>query len=739
MKKLFLLVCLLAFAGITKAQLNLEAIWKSGTYAAKSAGGLQWTADGTHYAEQITDANGKPCIVLIAIANGKVTDTLMKGTDFIPKDSSKAIVPMSFEISDDGKRIVLATEMEAIYRHSTMEKNFIFFRDAKKLEALSTKGKQRYAQFSPDGLKLAYIIDNNLYYADLLADEITEVQITTDGKRNEIIYGATDWVYEEEFGINRAFYWSPDSRRLAYYRFNESKVHEFSLSFYKNGNYPVEEKYKYPKAGEDNSVVTVEVFGLEARSKVYNYQPEENAQAYYIPRLKWTADPNVLCIEKLNRLQNELNLLLVDVTTKSIQTVLTETSDKYVDVEAKGDCPVFLKDKKSFIWMSEKTGWMQAYLETVVNGRCQEQQLTNFTTQLTSFYGYQEDNHTAYFQICQKPYEKAIVSVKDGQMTPYYFWNTAVKTGNYNASFSPDLRYAIVTYSSSNTPPVTHLCAMDNGGTSIRMLEDNTALVAKLGQLNLSPVSFFSFKTADSTELFGYVIKPLFMKKKKKYPVFMTCYGGPGNSQVEDRWGGANYLYYQYLASLGYAVVCVDNRGTGNRGAAFKQCTYLNLGKLETDDQIEAAKFVGTWNWVDKDRISMFGWSYGGFMASNCILKGADVFKCAIAVAPVTDWRFYDNIYTERYMRTPATNKSGYEETACLAYADKYKGHLLLMHGTGDDNVHFQNSLELSNALINKNKQFETFYFPNKNHGIYGGYSRLVLFTKMTEFLLKNL
>jgi dipeptidyl-peptidase-4 len=721
------------------AQLNLEAIWKTGTYSAKSAGGLQWSNDGKCYAELIYNDAGKPNIVLYSVETAKIIDTLMRPNDFVPKDSIKGIKPMSFSISDDGKRILIATEMEAIYRHSTIEKNYIYFKDSKKLEPLSAKGKQRYAQFSPDGLKVAYIIENNMYYVDLLADEITEVQITKSGKKNEIIYGATDWVYEEEFGINRGFYWSPDSKRIAYYRFDVKAVKEFSLTMYKNNTYPVEEKYKYPKAGEDNSIVTVDVYGLENRDVIYSYSPSENPQAYYLPRVKWTNEPTVLCIEKLNRLQNHLDLLLVDVNTRILTTVLTETSDKYVDVDAKGDCPIFLNDKKQFIWLSEKSGLMQAYFEPVYKDGTAEKQFTFFTAQLTAFYGYKESTQTAYFQICKQPYEKQIVQVKNSVVTDLWFWNERSTTGNYSANFNEHLSYGLITYSNFNTPPVTQLCSFIDSVRVLRMLEDNAALKAKLAALHLAPTSFFSFKTADSTELFGYVIKPLFLKKKKKYPVFMTCYGGPGNSQVEDRWGGANYLYYQYLASLGYAVVCVDNRGTGNRGLAFKQCTYLNLGVKETADQIEAAKYLGTWNWVDKNRISMFGWSYGGFMATNCILKGADVFKCAIAVAPVTDWRFYDNIYTERYMQTPATNKAGYVNTSCLNIVDAYKGKLLLMHGTGDDNVHLQNSIELSNALINKNKQFDMLFFPNKNHGIGGGYSRLVLFTKMTDFLLKNL
>ncbi len=743
-KTLVAFAFLMGFAIQLQAQITLEEIWKKGTYAAQSAGGFHFMPDGESYYSLIYSKE-QPFVVRYELSSGKALDTIMRAKDFVFKSDENSpsitIKPSQVTISPDGKRILIATEMEAIYRHSTVEKNYIYFLESKKMDVLSIagNGKQRYAQFSPDGLKVAYIVDNNMYYADLQADEITEVQLTKDGAKNQIIYGATDWVYEEEFGINRAFYWSPDSRRLAFYRFDESNVKQFTLPIYKNETYPVSETYRYPKAGEDNAAVSVQVMELENRKVIYDYNPiklKYDAQSYYIPRVKWTQSSNYLCVELLNRLQNNLDVLLLDMQNATSRVLLNELSKTaYVDVEAKGDAPIFLEDQTKFIWVTEESGWMQAQFRSMIDGHVVSQ-IGNFENrQMTHLYAYDEKKKLAFFQVCMKPYEKEVVAV-NGDNAEIKI--TANIRGNASVDFSDNLKYAVYTYSDVQTPPVVKLINED--GSLLRILEDNANLKAKLAGMKMNYPSFFEFTTVDGTTLYGYNMKPSKMKKKAKCPVFMTCYGGPGSAQVEDRWGGANFMYFQYLTDLGYGVVCVDNRGTGNRGAAFKQCTYLKLGEIETIDQIEAAKYIGkNWSWVDAKRISMFGWSYGGFMASNCILKGADVFKCAIAVAPVTDWRFYDNIYTERYMQTPALNASGYQNTACTLYADNLKGKFLLMHGTADDNVHFQNSMELTNALFAKNKSFEQYFFPNKNHSIAGGYSRWLVYDKMTKFLQSNL
>jgi dipeptidyl-peptidase-4 len=708
-------------------------------------------------------------------ASGKAIDTLLKSNQLTPKDSTKAIKFSGFELSNDERKIILATEMESIYRHSTMEKNFIYFRDSKKLEALSSKGKQRYAQFSPDGMKVAYIINNNMYYADLLADEITEVQITKDGEKNKIIYGATDWVYEEEFGINRGFYWSPDSKKILYYRFDESNVKEYALDYFEKNNYPRNEKYKYPKAGEDNSVVGLKVFYLYGIEEDYTRLKDSldnrilapktdeyarNSQSFYIPRAGWINNDDIW-YEQLNRIQNKIELVKsefnLDVkNTEKVKvysnngknevayaqrprlyfkytTTITETNTAYVDVEAKKDCPIFINGGKQFIWMSEQDGFEQLYLYNADGSLVKKLSTSNFD--VTDVYGYDEKTQTVYYQqVGDKPYYKVLSRCNINGNEERDCFKT--QTGWASYEFSPTFDYAIQTSSHINVPPTYSL--LDNQNKTIRVLEDNADLKKKLATKNLQPSEFFSFKTEDGTELFGYKISPLLKKKKDKAPVFMYCYGGPNASQVEDRWGGMNFMYFQFLAQNGYAMACVDNRGTGNRGEAFRKCTYLTLGKIETQDQISAAKYFKKQTWVDSNKISMFGWSYGGFMATNCILRGAGVFNCAVAVAPVTDWRYYDNIYTERYMRTPKENFAGYSENSCLKFTDNLKGNFLLMHGTADDNVHLQNSMELTSALIKSNKQFDEFYYPNKNHGISGGITRYYLYKKMTDFIFNH-
>jgi dipeptidyl-peptidase-4 len=717
--------CFFITNNLVAQNVTLESVWKNYEYVPKSAGGWKWMKDGKSYAEITNNYS----IVKYDAATGKALDTLLHSSDLTPKDSSKSIKVVSFEISSDEKKILLATEMESIYRHSTMEKNFIYFKDSKKLEALSSKGKQRYAQFSPDGMKVAYIINNNMYYADLLADEITEVQITKDGEKNKIIYGATDWVYEEEFGINRAFYWSPDSKKILYYRFDETNVKEYSLDYFEKNDYPRNEKYKYPKAGEDNSVVGLEVFNLEKQKQISNYQPTENAQLYYLPCVGWINE-STIWVEKLNRLQNNLSMMQINVNDASQKNMLTETNKAYVDVEAKKDCPIFINDGKQFIWMSEQDGFEQLYLYNVDGKLVKKLSTSNFD--VTDVYGYDEKTQTIYYQqVGDKPYYKVLSRCNINGNEERDCFKTSSGWASYE--FSPTFDFTIQNTSHINIPPTYTL--LDNQNKTFRVLEDNADLKKKLSDKKLQPTDFYSFKTEDGTELFGYKILPLLKSKKDKSPVFMYCYGGPNSAQVEDHWGGLNFMYFQFLAQNGYAMACVDNRGTGNRGEAFRKCTYQNLGTIETQDQISAARYLKQQNWVDSNKISMFGWSYGGFMATNCMLRGGSVFNACVAVAPVTDWRYYDNIYTERYMRTPKENAMGYANNNCSKFAENMLGNFLLMHGGADDNVHIQNTFELTNALIKADKQFDEFIFPNKAHGISGGNTRYFLFKKMTNFI----
>ena len=492
--------------------------------------------------------------------------------------------------------------------------------------------------------------------------------------------------------------------------------------------YPDEYVYKYPKAGEANSLVDIFVYDLKTeKANKVNLGTETDI---YIPRIKWTQDPKDLCVYKMNRHQSKLELLLADANTGSTKPLITEENDKYIEIT---DNMVFLKDKQHFIWSSEKEGFHQLYLYNM-NGKL-ENKITKDKADMTSFYGVDEVNKVVYFQSSvPNPMERQVFSIKlDGSDKRQL---TNLK-GTNRADFSSNYKYFINFHSDANTPELVTLNA--NDGKVLRTLEDNSKLNMKLQEYNISPKEFIKIPISQNLELNAWIIKPKDFDANKKYPVLMTVYGGPGSNTVSDAWGGRDYFWHQLLSEAGYIIVSVDNRGTGNRGEEFKKCTYLNLGKIESDDQIEAAKYLSKLPYVDGSRIGIQGWSYGGFMTAICLTKGADVFKAGISVAPVTNWRYYDNIYTERYMQTPQENAKGYDENSPIFFADKLKGKLLLIHGTADDNVHFQNSADYVTALVAANKQFESFYYPNKNHGISGGNTRLHLYQMWLDFLKKNL
>jgi dipeptidyl-peptidase-4 len=587
------------------------------------------------------------------------------------------------------------------------------------------EAKVRLATFNPTGDKVAFVVANNLYYKDFRTGE-TKI-ITQDGKWNEIINGATDWVYEEEFGFDKGFEWSPDGKKIAFYRFDESNVKEFTMTNYRDEMYPEYVTFKYPKVGEENSKVTIHFYDLatEKIRKVNMANPME-----YVPRIKWTQDPEMLCVFNMNRHQNKLELLLANANTGDSRILMTEESQWYVDIH---DNLTFLENGKHFLWTSEKDGWNHIYLYKM-NGQL-DKQITTGEWEVTNFYGIDEDKGFIYYQAAKEsPLRREIYMTglkgRTAKLSTQSGWN--------QAQFSSTFDYYVLNYSTHNTPPV--YTVFERNGQQVRVIEDNTQVREVQKNVDVLPIEFFSFETKDKVSLNGYMIKPANFNESQKYPVFMYQYSGPGSQQVVDRWQGRRYYWWlQMLAQEGYVVACVDGRGTGARGEEFKKMTYLELGKLETIDQIEAAKYLGSLSYTDPNRIGIFGWSYGGYMSSLCILKGNDTFKAAIAVAPVTSWKWYDSIYTERYMQTLKENESGYRDNSPIYFADRLRGNYLLVHGMGDDNVHFQHTAEMSNALINANKQFDTYFYPNRNHGIYGGVTRLHLFTKMTNFLEENL
>lgn len=705
----------------TNTQLTLKEVIASNKFGAKSLYGVNPMKDGKSYASIVYQPS--QALVLYDFASGKAIDTLLKQAWLTPQDSSKPINFGGYTPNGDESMFLLSTDAEQIYRYSTREHNFIFDKKTKSLRALSTNGKQAYATFSPDGKKVGFMRENNLFIKDITNGN--ETQYTFDGKQNEIINGGTDWVYEEEFGFTRAFFWSPDSKNIFFYRFDEKAVPEFVMPIY-DGLYPTNFTFKYPKAGEKNATVTLHLYNVESKLTRKIEIGEGNE---YVARAGWTKNANTAWFQRLNRHQNKLELVLVDARDGSTRVILTESDAAWVDVE---DDLTFLQDGKKFIWSSEKSGFKHLYLYDLSGAELGA--ITKGNWDVTSFYGIDEANDVVYFQAADpNPMSRMVYKVKlDGsEMT-----KISTNAGKNSATFSRNFSHFINYHSDANSPLV--VTVHDHHGKQVRLVQDNADLKKTLASYKLAKKEFFTFNNASGVALNGWMLKPTVLTPKKKYPVLLFVYGGPGSQTVDESFG-QYYMYFQYLVQQGYVVVSVDNRGTGARGRDFKKVTYQQLGKYEIEDQIDAAKYLATLPYVDGKNIAMFGWSYGGYMSSLAVTKGADVFKAGVAVAPVINWRFYDTIYTERYMRTPQENPEGYDDNSPSSHADKLKGPYLLIHGTADDNVHYQNSMVMVQKLVDANKQFDFMAYPDKNHGIGGGNTRLQLFTKITDFLNTNL
>lgn len=712
-------------------ELTNELIWYSGEFRTSYVSGVRSMNDGKHYTS-LDQEKGYVIVNKYLYATNEKTETIVSSEN-LKDEKGNTININDYQFSADETKLLIASEQEQIYRHSSKSFYYIYDIKSKKTYPLSDKekGKQRLADFSPNGNLVAFVRENNLFYKNLETNK--EYQITFDGELNKYIYGATDWVYEEEFSFHKGFHWNDNGSKIAYYRFDESNVKEFQITYY-GSLYPNIYKFKYPKAGEANSKVSVYIYDISTTKNKSIVLPGKNDDIY-LPRIKWTKDPNVLTITKLNRLQNKLDLLKVNCKNRpknggvlSAEVMYSETSDTYVDIH---DNLTFWKEGH-FLWTSEKNGYNHIY---VISKDGKETQVTKGNWDVAEVKGIDVSNDIIYYISTEEgPNQRQLYSIKtDGSDKT----KLSTKKGFNDAIFSNTFDYYINYHSDANTPYYITLHKKD--GSIIKVLEDNERLVAKMKEYDFQTKEFFSFKTSEDIELNGWMIKPPNFDNSKKYPVFMTFYNGPGINLVNDSWGGGNLLWHQLLAQKGYIVVCVDGRGTGYRGKDFKHITYLQLGKYETIDQIETAKYLATLDYVDPDRIGCQGWSYGGYMASLCMTKGADYFKAGIAVAPVTNWRYYDNIYTERFMRTPQENGDSYDSNSPINHVEKLKGKYLLVHGGGDDNVHPQNTMEMINALVKANKQFDLFYYPNRNHGIYGGTTRLHLYTKMTDFLLLNL
>ncbi|MFV8270724.1 S9 family peptidase [Flavobacterium sp. GT2N3] len=720
-KKIIALFLFLCISVVAQQKITIDEIY-NGTFRAQGMDELQSMKNTNQYTVLNLDRRSRSAqIDLYDFATLKKVATLIDTKSH--KDLSNGIDSYTFDASEE--MILLACNTNQIFRHSFTADYYLYDIASKKLKKLFDFQVQE-PTFSPDGKKIAYAKENNLYVYDLGSNKSTA--ITTDGQKNSIINGITDWVYEEEFAFVKAFDWSADSKKVAYIRFDESQVPEFSMSMFGKDLYPTMQTFKYPKAGEKNALVSLHIYDVKSNA-VKNINLG-NYNDFYIARMQWTNDANTLSAQVLNRHQNNLDLLFIDGNSGTAKVVLNEKDKAYVDVT---DNLTFLKDN-SFIWTSEKDGFNHIYVYDK-NGKLKNQ-VTKGKWEVTNYYGLDEKTNTVFYQ-----------SVENGSINRDVYRigldgknkvRLSQNTGTNAATFSPNFQYYINTFSNASHP-TTYTLNEAKAGKQVQVIENNELLATKLKSYNLPAKEFFVLKTAKGNELNAWIIKPKDFDPAKKYPVFMYQYSGPGSQQVNNEWNSTDDYWFMMLSQQGYIVACVDGRGTGFRGADFKKVTQLQLGKYEVEDQIDAAKVIGNYAFVDKARIGIFGWSYGGFMASNCIMKGNDVFKMAIAVAPVTNWRFYDSVYTERYMQTPQENASGYDDNSPINHVDKLKGKFLLIHGSGDDNVHVQNSMQMMEALIQANKQFDSQIYPDNNHGIYGGKTRIQLYTKMTNFIKENL
>ena len=716
---LFLFISTLGFG----QELNNKLIWASPTFYDYGVQGFQSLNDGKHYVKTEVGDNG-PEINKYAIASGKKLETIVSLNQLTVNGTPLKV--SSYTFSKDDSQIMFSSESEAIYRRSTKAYCYVYTIATKKLVKVgaATDAKISNASLSPDGKNIAYVRENNLYITNL--SSLQETQVTTDGKYNTIINGMCDWVYEEEFGYTKAFEWSPDGQRIAYIRFDEKQVPEMQIPIY-NGLYPSQLKFKYPKAGEKNSVVSAHIYNL-ADAKTVNLKTSSE----YIAKIAWAGNSDELGLITLNRLQNELALIVFPFNKGGVgETIYTDVETEYIEIG-----PTFYfgftGEGRSFIITSEKADYNQLYYHA--NGKPQGKSISQNNCDVAEVYGYDTKRKQVYYQAaCTSAINLEVYYATTSGKRGVLLKNDGVSS----ADFTEGYNFFIGTQSSATKAPTYQLYSAK--GKALQMLKTGDQITSNANKLKVNRKEYLSITNSSGIKLNAWMIKPLNFDENKQYPVLMTCYNGPGSNMSMNEWGGIKSAWHHYIANQGYFVVCVEGRGTMYRGEKFKKATYKQLGKLEVQDQIDAAKHLASLPYIDGKRIAMQGWSYGGFMALACLSKGADVFKTAISVAPVTNWRFYDTIYTERYMALPQDNASGYDENSPLGLVNLLQNKFLLVHGTADDNVHFQNTTEYVNALVEANKDFDFMAYPNKNHGIYGGNTRLHLFNKISNFIFDNL
>ncbi|MBM4166038.1 MAG: S9 family peptidase [Ignavibacteria bacterium] len=722
-----------SFAQQRTKEYTVEDVITSPLFQGKFIRGVQWIENGKAYSFLETDSTTKRTNVMRYDVESGKKSLLIDANKLKMKGDTTAFAMQNYFWSKDERYIIFTGSLVA--RSLKTGGNFFLY-DVKNdefIQVTHSEEEQMVIQFSPDSKRIGFVRANNIFVYDIATK--TESQLTFDGSEH-VLNGHFDWVYEEEFSIINGWQFSPDGKYIAYWQLDENRVPEFPINDFLPTHQNVS-KMRYPKAGDKNSIVKIGAIEIATKQNKWLDigEPFDSTQDTYIPRIQWIGNvetqnsASLLSFQKLNRAQNKMEFYFADVTTGTSKLILAEESKTWI--ESENSNLTFLKNGKGFIWTSEKDGFNHLYLYDM-NGK-EVRQLTKGNWDVQSVSAFDEKNEMLYFTAGNPtPMEKQLFSVEtDGGEVK----RVSQSKGTHSINFSPDRKYFIDNYSDANTPNKTALYSAK--GKLVRIIEENK--IAAFDVYPFSQKEFFSFKTSDGVELNGWMLKPTNFDATKHYPVLMNVYGGPGSQTVLDAWGGRDMWWYQMLAQKGYMIVSVDNRGTGFRGNAFKTITYKNLGKWEANDQTEAAKYLATLPFVDKSRIGIWGWSYGGYMTLMALENGGDVFKAGISVAPVTHWKFYDTIYTERFMSTPQLNPDGYKESAPLEHAEKIKSKLLLVHGTGDDNVHWQNAVAMADEMIKKNVQFETMFYPNRMHGIGDRPARLHLYTMMTNFILEKL
>ena len=732
MKKLFVLfLTLMCLMNLQAQKVTLQDV-ANGTYRAQSIQGLKPMLDGEHYTQISKDHKR---IVKYSFKTGKEVEAIFDVTKARNCELKRFD---DYIMSPDESLILIQTETQPIYRRSFTAVYYLYNVKNRTLEPLSNNGPQQVPLFSPDSHQIAFVRNNNIYLIKLLFGN-SESQVTKDGEYNKVLNGIPDWVYEEEFAFNRAFDFSADSRMIAYIRFDESRVPMYSFQWYKGmapektayATYPGSYDYKYPKSGAVNSKVSVHTFDIKSHVTRKMELPIDSDG--YVPRIKFTDDPEKLAIMTLNRHQNRFDLYMANPRSAVCKVAVRDEAEQYIKEQAYSNIAFY---PENMVMMSERDGYNHLYLYTI--GGNLVKQITKGKFEVKEFLGWDQKANVFYYTSNEESPLRTAVYKIDGKGKKT---KLSTRTGTNNALFSKNLNYYINTYSSAQTP--TLITLNNNKGQEMVTLLDNKELKNKISQLNMPTKEFFTFKTSEGVELNGWMMKPANFNPSKKYPVIMHQYSGPGSQQVLDKWGigsfGDGGMFEAVMCDKGYIMVCVDGRGTGGRGAAFEKCTYLSIGLKEAADQAETAKYLSTLSYVDGSRIGIWGWSYGGYNTLMSMSEGSGAFKAGVAIAAPTDWRFYDTVYTERFMRTPKENGDGYRASSAINHVATLKGKLLLIHGSADDNVHFQNFMEYNEALVQANIQFETQIYTNRNHGISGGNTRNHLMNRVVNFFLQNL